>query len=106
MSDERDSVGRRSDEHLVLFVADDEESLARADGFGFEDSEFRAGAVFGSETLPVFEEPGAGEKEGQDERERAEDAENGAAEIGNGRGRRWGVGEDQGGCGGSGAEEE
>ena len=81
MTQEIYSVWRSGDEKAFLFVADDVNGLASAERTGFEEIQFGRATALEGEALPVAEKPDAAEKNSENERECAKNAEDGEAGV-------------------------
>ena len=75
MTDQIYAGGRSRDKKPLLFVTDDENGLPRAERPRFEDVQFWRMPPLQRQALPVFVEPDAAEKNAEDNRQRAGDAQ-------------------------------
>src|SRR6266404_6606706 len=97
VSEQGDAGRRRGEEDSLLLIADNIDGLTLAERSDFEHVEPGRPALSEREPLAVAEEPDATEKKADDQNQRAEDAKNGSAGVGQcaGNGQGVGSGEDR-----------
>ncbi len=89
MSEEIDAGRGGGEEVTFLFVTDDVEGVFAAEGARFNDVQFGSATALNREALPVAKQPDTAEKYAEHQGERADDADDGRASVGQGRKRQW-----------------